>query len=397
MNAAGFSLETRSGNPFVAFSDEFDGPPPLRLLIFADRHGATQEISFLCALSRWRSAGAASVRVLDEPGLAALRVQSGTAYIEDFLERQFALCRPNALILSRFCGVEHPQLFALARAAQIPVICHLDDNLLDPPITLGTEIWRRLKHPRRLHALYEIIAEADLVYTSTPALAKAIGSRCSARQVYAGAIYVGAALTASPRVARLDGIPNKQDDEIRIGYMGSASHEHDLEMIAPALLRVLEQFPRVSLHLFGSVAATDTAQLLADRALLVARVHGNYGDFRQVLGGLEWDIGLAPLRPIEFNNCKAPTKCVEYLEAGIAPIASDSPVYQPLAEKGAVLLAGAEEWADAISALVIEEPRRRRIKAAGRELLMRDYSWERLERQVIDVLATVNIPLAGAA
>ena len=397
MNAAGFSLETRSDNPFVVFSDEFHGSPPLRLLVFADRHGATQEISFLCALSRWRSAGAASVRILDEPSLGALQAQNGTASVGGFLGQQFALCRPNALILSRFCGVEHPQLLALARAAQIPVICHLDDNLLDPPITLGTEIWRRLKHPRRLHALYDIIAEADLVYTSTAALAKAIQSRCNVRQLYAGAIYVGATLTASSGEARPDGVPSKQDDEIRIGYMGSASHEHDLEMITPALRRVLEQFPRISLHLFGSVAATDTAQLLADRALLLARVRGNYGDFRQVLGGLEWDIGLAPLRPNEFNNCKAPTKCIEYLEAGIAPIASDSPVYRPLAKKGGVLLAEAEEWAGAISALVTEEQRRRTIVAAGREVLMRDYSWERLERQVVDVLAMVNIPLAGAA
>src|SRR5437868_5686254 len=106
MTEAEFSLETRSDNPFVVFSDEFHGTPPLRLLIFADRHGATQEISFLCALSRWRSAGAASVRILDEPGLSVLRAQNGTASVGTFLAQQFALCRPNALILSRFCGIE---------------------------------------------------------------------------------------------------------------------------------------------------------------------------------------------------------------------------------------------------------------------------------------------------
>jgi hypothetical protein len=301
------------------------------------------------------------------------------------------------VVLSRFCGPEYPLIFELAEDAQVPVICHLDDNLIDPPILLGAEIWRRLKQPRRMHALYEIIERADLVYLSTPRLAEAIGRNCAAGRLIAGAIYVGAGSGELRLTAKLAGVPKRRPGEIRIGYMGSASHASDLEMIAPAIEQVIAQFTEVTFHLFGSVAATGVARRFTDRTLLLARVKGDYVDFRKVLALLDWDIGLAPLRPIEFNECKAPTKCIEYLDAGSAPIASNSRVYQPLAKAGAVLLADADDWFNSMTSLITDPQRREAFLSAGRAVLVRDFGWERLERQVIDVLALASASLENAA
>jgi len=284
-----------------------DTAVPLRLLVIADGFGATQQISFITPLRRWRAAGAAAIRLIDERQLQKVRHKAGADGVEAFLEGEFRVFRPTILILSRYAGEDHGTLFALASANRIPVVYHLDDDIFETPIALGIDIYRRYNHPRRVHAMYRIAEGADLVFTSTPTLAERVRQRLKPKRLIVADAYVGADVhdPAGPESAG-----SKPPGEVRLGYMASAGHAFDFELAEGAVTSLLLAIPQLTFHLFGSIAGPGVAEIAGERVVRQLRVAGSYEDFRKALGGLGWDIGLAPLRNNDFNACKAPTKWI---------------------------------------------------------------------------------------
>ena len=371
-------------DPHLAFCDAA-AQAPLRLLIVADRYGATQEISFVHPLAPWRVVGAAAIRVVDEPGLERIRAASGDEGVRNFLDRQMKEFQPTAVIISRYNGMDYARVLKRARAHGVPVAYHLDDDLFEVPIAVGIDVFQRYRQPSRVHATYRIAEQADVVYISTPALGHRVKSRLSPRRLIVSDIYVGgdeAALPSRPA--------DKPAGEVRIGYMASAGHAFDLELIAPALISVLRDRPNTRLHFFGTICSSDVVGEFGDNCVRTGRIRGGYAEFRQTLGRLGWDIGLAPLRDNDFNRCKAPTKWVEYVEAGMAVIASDMPVYEPLARKGALEACPDTEWAARLCALIDDPQSRLRLSQTGRQVMAREFGWRRVEDQVIDLLAALN-------
>ncbi|HEY5411584.1 MAG TPA: hypothetical protein VIJ94_12760 [Caulobacteraceae bacterium] len=371
----------------LAFSDEAEDAP-VRLLIVADRYGATQEISFVAPLTPWRRIAAAAIRVIDEPGLEAIRKRGGEAEVLAALRAQLADFRPVAVVISRYNGRDYESVFTAAQNAGVPVVFHLDDDLFEVPIALGIDIFRRYRHPHRVHAMYRIAEMADVVYVSTPALGHRVRARLNPKRLVVSDVYVG----ADAALAGLERGRGKADGEIQIGYMASIGHSFDLELIAPALRMVLNTRPDVMLHFFGTICQSDVVKEFGDRVERTERVRGSYADFRSILGGLGWDIGLAPLRDHDFNRCKAPTKWLEYAEAGMAVLASDMSVYAQLAAQGALLACGDDEWAQAIIRLADDASLRGRLVGTSRQVIAREYSWRRVEDQVIDLLASLHPP-----
>jgi hypothetical protein len=219
------------------------------------------------------------------------------------------------------------------------------------------------------------------VIAATPALAEKLARLAGHGRV--GWMEIGSAGRPHPR-------PPSADGSLVIGYMGSASHNHDLEMIAPALNAVLEGFDHVSVELFGSISQQPAADLLRGRVRKHRPVSGDYQGFKTVLAGLGWDIGLAPLRPIAYNRFKTPTKWVEYAEAGIAVIVSDSEVYQPMIQADAALAANPEQWDSAMRRLIEHPQLRCDIVSRADRLLRSSYGWERLEAGVLGLLRRVG-------
>jgi glycosyltransferase involved in cell wall biosynthesis len=201
---------------------------------------------------------------------------------------------------------------------------------------------------------------------------------------------IGSAGVAQPRT------PKAADQAIGIGYMGSASHNHDLEMIAPALNAVLERYDHVSVELFGSIGRQPAADLLRGRVRRHRAVSGDYQGFKAVLAGLGWDIGLAPLRPIAYNRYKTPTKWVEYAEAGIATIVSDGEAYRPMIWADAALPARPDQWEAAMRRLIEEPELRAGLVSAADRLLRSSYGWARLESSVLALLGRLTAPVLAA-
>jgi len=372
----------------AAFSDDFLNEAPLRLLVFSDSYGASQSICFVEGLAGSRSAGRAAVRIVEEAAFGA--DGGGQAEARALVEAEFAAVRPTVAIVSRFGhGDAYEAVSAAARRHGVPLVLHLDDDLFELPLCLGAERYRAARHPRRIHALHRALAEAELTLAATPALAERLARLGRTGPIAALAIG-SAGRPAGPRTVK------GPDQPLVVGYMGSASHNADLEMIAPALNEVLGRFDHVSIELFGSISDQPAADLLRGRVRRRKAIPGDYAEFRRRFAALGWDIGLAPLRAVPYNLLKTPTKWAEYAEAGAAAVVSDLEPYRPMIAAGAALPAAPDGWAQAIGRLIVSPALRERMTEAADRLLTERYDWARLEASVLQALARLEAPALAA-
>lgn len=358
----------RATHRLHALTDEA-GPGATRLLVVADALGASQAIAFELGLAEARRAGRVALTMIEE---AALEAAPDPASL---LEAEIQAAQPDVLVASR---LGQPAVWAALRSAadrrRLPLMFHIDDDLLDLPLSSGIERYRLARAPRRLATLQAALETADLVMASTPLLAAKLKRYAPGARVYA--LSAGAAATPAPRGAA------RRDERLRVGYMASASHDADLAMIAPALNTLLEQRPDVDVELFGSIAKQPAADLLVRVAARHPIVQGDYAAFKRRLADLRWDIGLAPLRPIGFNRLKTPIKWAEYAEAGAAVLGSALEPYDPMAAEGAALTVHPEGWAWALRRLTSDAALRNELVAQADRLLARRYGWARLQQEI---------------
>jgi glycosyltransferase involved in cell wall biosynthesis len=382
--------EIRGQAAGAAFSDQFTSGAVLRLLVFADDFGASQSLAFVEGLRDARFSGRAAVRVVEESVFGADSFSSDPASIRRTVEAHVAQTEPTAVALSRFGhSAAYEAVRAAASARGLPVLFHIDDDLFDVPLSAGIERYRSARHPRRLRTLERGLREADLVIAATPALGERLAA--SAGHARIGWLENGTAGEPRPRP------PKPKGEPVVIGYMGSASHDADLEMAIPALNAALATLDDARVELFGSI----TRQSTADRLPLGIARHdmtaGDYAAFKHRLASLGWDIGLAPLHDTAYNRCKTATKWVEYAEAGIATVVSDVEVYRPMIEAGAALAARPDQWQAAVGRLSRDEGLRADIVGRANALLAARYGWARLEASVTGLIERALGPGARLA
>jgi glycosyltransferase involved in cell wall biosynthesis len=203
----------------------------------------------------------------------------------------------------------------------------------------------------------------------------------------------------NPRVAVL---PNTIDhnllqherprrDRLTIGWAGSPTHRMDFAEAAPALRQFLRRHPQVDMHFLGEnytklVAGTDR---LLEKQI---RHTGWQVDIVDYYMAVDFDIGLAPLRPHVFNQRKSPVKALEYGVLGIPVVASDTGPYPGFVRHGQTgfLVRRPHEWAQYLHQLVVDEDLRNRMGAAGKELAAqwtieaRWRAWEETYMQVLE-------------
>lgn len=343
---------------------------PIRLLVIADKHTATQYISFLRPLQALVEAG--RMRIFFE------RCPKSPAAAD----AQFKSIAPDYLVLSRCTLPGGESLVKLARSHAIPYLYHIDDDLLRVPESIGADKFIAYNHPVRLQRLTDFMNSADLVYASTEPLQAALRESGITSNIEADQIYCGVDADALLQ-------PMVSAGPI-IGYMGTGSHVNDLLMILPSIERLMDEHKALRFELFGTIQMPEQLARFGNR-VMVHQPDLNYAGFIHKLQSLGWWIGLAPLEDNAFNRCKADTKWVEYTTAGIAVVASDVPVYHRACAEGCgVLMPEDGDWFAAITTLLRDAGQRRRIIANARARLRENYSQDTLRQQVLAMLAKAS-------
>lgn len=345
-----------------------------RILVVSDLVAATQRISFAQPLAPVLGKGL----VFQAKGLEPAKIKP-----------RFEAAAPELLVLSRLTMDEGQIWIDLARAAGVPVLYHIDDDLLAVPLALGREKYEAYNSPQRLAALRANMEGADLVYVSTAPLAEAVTAHGIATPIVAGDVYCSIEPAALKKAAPPSDLPV-------IGYMGTAGHAADLAEILPVVEELLHQVPTLQFELFGGLPIPPELQRFGHRARVVTP-EADYAAFLAKMQRLGWWVGLAPLQDTAFNRCKADTKWVEYSLAGTAVVAADLPVYHRACADGCGILArDLRDWRQGIEALLFDEGRRRAMIAAARSKLATDYTHARLRAQIGEILARIA-PVAEAA
>lgn len=345
-----------------------------RVLVVAHSRIPTVQVSFERPFAAAMARGELVLDLLTEEEIKAIDDPATDGQkIVDRLE----MAQPTALVFCRYAGPGWSRMVDWARVRNIPIIYHIDDDLLSVPQEIGERKHAMHNAPERLDAVRALLKTADLVYCSTKRLKQRILDGSPGLSIFAGKIYCSGRALRSPS-ARPD---------VTVGYMASADHTHNLEMVLPAIERLLDGHPSVRFELFGSIPVPSSLQRFGDRVNAVAPVD-DYSRFLEEFTSREWDIGICPLAPIDFNLVKAETKWVEYSSAGVAVVASRGTIYDQCCADGCgTLVEGDAQWFEALDLLVRDSDLRREQVIRAQARLEKDYSLGQLREQVFEVIA----------
>lgn len=345
-----------------------------RVMYVANSILATLQLSFLKPLAGDVARGDIVEDFITEGDFVKLfggeRNQPAAArWVEDRI-RSFA---PDIIVCCRYSGPQSGKIAQLAKSLEIPLIYHIDDDILDIPKELGEVKWRMHNDPKRLANVRTLLDKSSLIYASTPGLYERLrGYDVKAPLMY-GDIY------CASTIAR----PAQNRPVRKVGYMGTSGHVHDFKFILPAIAQYLDANPTITFELFG-LETPDALRRFGKRIQVVPPV-SSYAEFLETLAARDWDIGLCPLDHTPFNAVKANTKWVEYTSCGMATIATRDLVYDECAGEGRGLLVGKHDWLGAMQKLTDDPQLRFDIASKAQAHLAERYTPACLRNQVLEV------------
>jgi GT2 family glycosyltransferase/glycosyltransferase involved in cell wall biosynthesis len=239
------------------------------------------------------------------------------------------------------------------RVRGIRLVYDLDDDLVSIPPT----------HPEaaRLVPLAEVvhrfIAAADSVWAATPELRRRLTSIRPDVEIVRNAHDDRIWRRAPPGPTSLHREP------VRILYMGTATHDDELEFLAPVAEALQRQFGRrVRFDVVG-VASREHLPRGFDRVVPEASpTTRSYPGFVEWFCRQRWDLAVAPLLDSPFNRCKSAIKLLDYAALGLPIVASQHAEYAVAfgAGTGVHLVANTTDaWVEALSRLVADAEARR--------------------------------------
>lgn len=267
--------------------------------------------------------------------------------IEDVLES-------DVVVVQRRTAEPVYALWRWLRAATgVPMVYEIDDDIWS--IDIDNPPLASFLHPQVGEWAHRFIAESDLVTVSTAPLAERV-SRWN-RNVVVLPNCLDAAAFDLPRPAPRD------DGRVTVGWTCSASHVTDLRSVLAPWRELFTSRPDLELHVMG-VDYRPTLGIPGVR-------HTPWrSDLMDYYSAIDFDIGLAPLAPLEFNASKSALKIVEYGARGIPCVASDIGPYRGFVEHGVTgfLVRGPEDWARYVGALADDPAMRAEMGAAARKV-----------------------------
>ncbi len=250
------------------------------------------------------------------------------------------------------------RLVAHTRRIGATLVFDLDDDLLTIPRHHPDA---KLLRPRSKIAR-RLVGAADVLWVSTPALAERLST------IRADAVVLENGL--DERIWRESAGP-ALDQPVRILCMGTTTHDHDFNLILPALCRLKDEYrDRIEIDIAGMSGGDLPAGL--NRIGPPHHATRSYPGFVNWLSSAQpgWHIGLAPLLETPFNLCKSPIKAMDYAAIGLAVLASDMPVYRGSIADGPAgrLVANAPAaWYAALNRLLRYPDERRAMAACARQ------------------------------
>ncbi len=187
----------------------------------------------------------------------------------------------------------------------------------------------------------------------------------------------------------------KNNDKIVIGWAGSVTHDADLNLVMPALGKILDKYPNVHLELLGGILQGSIAYLTQtfspEAKKKVRIIYGTpaWDQYPKLMLSQMWDIGIAPLIDDEFNESKSHIKWMEYTMMGIPVIASDAYPYKENIPEGCGFLAKSDEWEEKLSQLIENKGMRISLYTKAQEYIENNLQWKQHEGEYLKIVQSI--------
>jgi len=164
------------------------------------------------------------------------------------------------------------------------------------------------------------------------------------------------------------GIVKKENpNAVYIGYIGTATHDQDLEIIAEAMNMIEKEYGnKVEIEVIGGFQ--NLSPFFGKRVGLPK--NNEYPGFVDWLHKrVNWDIGVIPLLDDDFNKCKSNLKFLEYASLDLAIVCSDVGSYGDIAEhekNSLVVKNTTEAWYTAVRDLINNQGKRKSLARQAR-------------------------------
>jgi glycosyltransferase involved in cell wall biosynthesis len=163
----------------------------------------------------------------------------------------------------------------------------------------------------------------------------------------------------------LDLAHDPRNGRLRIGWVGGASHDRDIQQATEPVRRFIKRFPSWQLCV-GGVDYRDKFKVRD--ALFMPWIHVT-DDPKLFYRVIDFDIGICPLLDTQFARSKSPIKALEYMARGAVVVASDVEPYRLIVKHGenGFLVKGEHEWLKYLSLLASDEDLRLKMRANALE------------------------------
>jgi len=187
----------------------------------------------------------------------------------------------------------------------------------------------------------------------------------------------------------------RSNERVIIGYAsGTPTHNRDFELIKPALIKIMRQYPQVELRLIGPIDPGGGWAGISERIS-----QHNLVPWRKLPELLaELDINIAPLfvdNP--FSQSKSEIKYMEAAMVETPTVASDTDAFRYAIQHGETgfLAETHDQWVEALSKLIDNLELRTVIARHAYEEVVRSYHPARRADQLSSLLENISMQLRG--
>jgi glycosyltransferase involved in cell wall biosynthesis len=255
---------------------------------------------------------------------------------------------------------------------------------VNAPLCEEARRFRTLPHPdEALEAERRVCRETDHVFANSEATAgHLVAAGVSPSKVTVVPNGVDARKFAGRRCRPRDGV-------FRVGFLGSLKPWHGIDVLLSAFTRALARRPDLRLEIVG---AGPEAERLSEAALPADAFlsHGALPHGAAIDVMSQWDVGVAPFLPVS-RFYFSPLKVVEYMAAGVCPVASDLGQLRTLLGGGArgvlVQPGNAGALAEAILRLAADRRVAADLGARARAYALTSLTWRRNAERALSALS----------
>ena len=278
----------------------------------------------------------------------------------------------NLVVLQELGSVNGSRIAQFCQENKIPFMAEFDDFVhhVSPRNLGGYQAW----NPSTLYVYraMEATKKAFALQVSTPQLAREYFPYNP--NVYVIPNYLDQEAWDHPKTKR-------QDNKIRIGWMGGNAHADDLMMVTKVLDKIVKEYKgKVVFETMGMTGhelagvfdmkvQNESCPSCGYEGELHHYVGESLKDYPLVLASKGWDMAIAPVISNSFGNCKSDLKIKEYAALGLPIVASPIVPYSEAVDNGACVTFARtfDEWYNGIKDFIDNPDKREEASKANRD------------------------------